>query len=479
MHLRSDSGEIAQVDSAARDRRGGSFFTKLKAFATPSNTQAHTRTPSGYTSGSYSEDEYGAPGQSASQKESRHGDRGGLYSEDVDADADVEQSSGEERPNEGGAKVSQKKKRRSRRPQDEEVQIAPTTPKAGPRQDRPDIVSSNSMTPSERFRPAFFSRRATTAGAQDDTRQGVSEDEGRKRINGSSPWRRVNGPRGTSYNAIRRSSNAEVGDGRRPGHLRRLTGFGASPDTPDGSSFSPWKLGRGERASNVSAAKWRQVKAGLKTIGQRRRAEINKVDHAKSAELLAELTAGVPAALILASMFQRDEHGNKRIPILLEQLKVQITDSKQVDSKSGDRHMIFRIEMEYGNGLTRMKWVVHRALRDFANLHARYKLQIGTQKYIKLKSADARAKFPKFPRSTFPYLRGIQGLESDSDEEEDVDGDTTGRSGGENSGPERSAKKKKARPVLGAMRRKVKQYWSRSFICWTSRNISGEAAKEA
>ena len=453
-HVRSDSGDIPQGDSAAKDRRGGSFFTKLKAFATPSNTQSHTRTPSGYTIGSFSEDENGVPGQSVPQFGSSYGNERAPDVEDNDADADVEQSSGEEAANEVEVKQSKRRKRRDHRLQDGGLQIGPTTPKAGPRHNRPDIVSSISMTPGERFRPAFFSRRATTAGVQDDTRQGVSEDEGRNRISGSSPWRRVNGPRGISYNSIRRSSQAEIGDGRRPNHLRRFTGFGGSPDTPDGTSSSPWKFGRAERASNVSAAKWRQVKAGLKAIGQRRKAEINKVDHAKSAELLAELTAGVPAALILASMFQRDEHGNKRIPILLEQLKVQITDSKQVDSKSGDRHMIFRIEMEYGNGLTRMKWVIHRALRDFANLHARYKLQIGAQKYIKLKSDDARTKFPKFPRSTFPYLRGIRGFESDSDDEEDVDGDTTGRSGGETSGPERSAKRKKSRPVLGAMRRK-------------------------
>jgi phospholipase D1/2 len=77
---------------------------------------------------------------------------------------------------------------------------------------------------------------------------------------------------------------------------------------------SPWKRHGGDRTSSISAQKWRQLKAGLKMIGPRKKAE-NTIDHAKSAELLAELTAGIPAALILASMFQRDEHGNKRIPI--------------------------------------------------------------------------------------------------------------------------------------------------------------------
>ena len=453
-HIRSDSGKSLQGDSAAKDRRGGSFLTRLRSFATPSNVNSHTRTPSGFTAGSYSEDEHGISEQSATQGGIFRGTSGAADVEDNDADADVEQSSAEEGCNETGGKQPMKRKHKKLSQHVDGPLTAPSTPKSNQHHDRPDTVSSSTMAAGDKSRPSFFSRRATTASMQDDNRQGVSEDEGRKRISASSPWRRVQGPRGTSYNSIRRSSHAEVGDVRRPNHLRRITYFGANQDTPDGASSSPWKFVRAERATNVSAAKWRQVKAGIKAIGQRRKAEINKVDHAKSAELLAELTAGVPAALILASMFQRDEHGNKRIPILLEQLKVQITDSKQVDSKSGDRHMIFRIEMEYGNGLTRMKWVIHRALRDFANLHARYKLQIGTQKYIKLKSDDARAKFPKFPRSTFPYLRGIRGFESDSDDDDDLDGDTTGPSGGENSGPERSAKKKKPRPVLEAMRRK-------------------------
>ena len=289
-----------------------------------------------------------------------------------------------------------------------------------------------------------------------DSRHGVSEDEGRARMNRESPWRRgsawVQNSRVTSYRGHK--SNQHSADERRPSNFRRFTGLGGSTETPDGSPFSPWKLNRSEGTPSVSAAKWRSLKAGLKMIGQRRRAD-NTVDHAKSAELLAELTAGVPAALILASMFQRDEHGNKRVPILLEQLKVRITDSRQVDSKSGDRHVIFRVELEYGSGLTRMKWVIHRTLRDFANLHARYKLQVSAQKYIQLRNDDARTRLPHFPRSTFPYLRGIRGLQSDSEEEENNDGNTITPSGGEASGTEKAGKKKRARPAMSHMRSKL------------------------
>ena len=112
-------------------------------------------------------------------------------------------------------------------------------------------------------------------------------------------------------------------------------------------------------------------------------------------------------------MFQRDEHGNKRIPILLEQLKLQITDSQKVDSKSSsERHLLFRIELEYGSGLTRMKWVIHRTIRDFANLHLRYKLQLKGEKYKQLSSReDPRQKLPplsgKAHSHTFEGVRGF------------------------------------------------------------------------
>ena len=436
-----------------RDRRGGTLFSKLRALTSSSGVQSHHRTPSSFTVGGDSIDER-SPVAHISRGFDEPAHRGPLDEEGSDIDADAEQSGGEDSVREPSG---QRPRRKSRRPEDGGAQTAPTTPKSAFSR-RPSVLPSNSMSPIDKFRPSFLPRRATMNDVPEDSRQGVSEDEGRDRLSRENPWRRgsawVHGPRGLSYSGARKPNPQSPGEERRPSNIRRaFTGFGGSTDDPG----SPWKLRRSDRTSSVSAAKWRQLKAGLKMIGQRRKAD-NTVDHAKSAELLAELTAGVPAALILASMFQRDEHGNKRIPILLEQLKVRLTDSKQVDSKSGDRHMIFRIELEYGNGLTRMKWVIHRALRDFANLHARYKLQIGTQKYIQLKADDARTKLPHFPRSAFPYLRGIRGLESDSEEEEDVDGDGTGPSGGEVSGTDRIGKRKRprpsGRPSMGITRRK-------------------------
>lgn len=449
-HTRSRSWDVEDGESNSKDRYKASLFSKIRALANTTGTPVHARSPSTLATGRDLVDDR-FPATPFSQDSER--DVPSTPGESSEVDADAEQSTGEDSPRETS---SRKRRRKSRRPLDGGLQTAPVTPKTS---SRPSLLSSASLMPAERFRPSFLSRRATMTDLSVENRQGVSEDEGRGRLS-SSPWRRgaawVHGQHGQSYSGSRNTNQQASTEERRPSNFRRLTGLGGLSDGTTASSFSPWKISRGERserASSLSAAKWRQLKAGLKTIGQRRKAE-NTVDHIKSAELLAELTAVVPAALILASMFQRDEHGNRRIPILLEQLKVRLTESRQVDSKSGDRHMVFRIELEYGNGLTRMKWVIHRALKDFANLHARYKLQIGAQKYIRLRADDARTKLPHFPKSTFPYLRGIRGLESDSEDDEDRDGEATGPSGGEASGLERPNKKKKRRSSANTIGRR-------------------------
>ena len=158
----------------------------------------------------------------------------------------------------------------------------------------------------------------------ENERQGYSEDEGRSHIAKESAWTRgLHSARGLSYGGLRRHDpNAEESEGQsRPtGNLRSLTTFrGAAGEN---GQPSPWRM-RSERTSSLSAQKWKSIKNSLKLLGNRQKAE-RQIDHAKSAELMAELLAGAPAALFFASMFQRDEHGDRRIPVLLVQLKVTI-----------------------------------------------------------------------------------------------------------------------------------------------------------
>lgn len=249
---------------------------------------------------------------------------------------------------------------------------------------------------------------------------GLSEDEGRERVR--SAWRRgLEGARGLTYSG-RAKNEDDNSQASRPSHLRRLTGMAGS--TLDGTTTgSPHpKRGKAERQATSSAQKWRQVKAGLKMLGQRKRDERTRVDHQKSAQLMAELLAGAPAALVFASMFQRDDHDHRRIPVLLEQIKIRIPESQIRNEAGGDRHLVFKIELEYGNGPARMQWTISRSLKDFVNLHAKYQAQSAADKVKHLsREPKTKSRMPRFPKSAFPYGRGIRGLWDNLRDDEDGD----------------------------------------------------------
>ncbi|KAJ4372953.1 Phospholipase D1 [Neocucurbitaria cava] len=444
-----DEGEAKGKE---RDRQGTSLMGKLRALASP--MQGHGRSLSAFagTSSHHEGSPHGQLSPTSERDEPRYD------ANDSEADADGESSAGE------GASRPPRRRRRSRRWFDGEgegTQTAPTTPK----QTGGSFFSRDSpnMTPTS-TRPGFL-RRGTMDDIPETDRQGYSEDEGRSRIAKESAWTRgLHSARGLSYGGLRRHDpNAEEEGQRRPGNLRSLTSFKSGDTQP-----SPWRM-RGERTSSLSAQKWKSIKNSLKLLGNRAKAE-RQVDHAKSAELMAELLAGAPAALFLASMFQRDEHGHKRIPVLLEQLKVTITDTDKNKDREGDRHTALRIELEYGSGMTRMKWVVYRTVTDFANLHLKFKIQEKQDAFrsrpanrvreIKDKAKegevekeeekeDPRTKLPRFPRSVLPYLRGLRGYgildEEEEEEEEAIAGGQASGPDGDASATDRPARVKRAK----------------------------------
>ena len=328
---------------------------------------------------------------------------------------------------------------------------APSSPRSSTRSQL--FHHQTTSSPDGQPRSRFLPRRATDS-VSPHAREGVSEDEGRARMR-SRPRRKPGWSQSFIAAAKNKVDDQGTAESKRPGQLRRLTAF-ASPGL-EGGSPSPWRRHKPDRGTSLSGQKWRQIKAGLKLMGQRPKRE-RTIDHEKSAELLAELMAGSPAALMFASMFQRDERGNKKIPVLLEQLKVRITDS-EVDkhgstarAESSDRPTVFRIELEYGNGVNRMRWVVKRSLRDFAEMHAKYKLYYqGKQVKQAITLRETRVKrLPKFPMSAFPYMRTWRGFEDEGEEEEEEAGNETEGA----SGTDRPSQKQRQRSSFAPMRRK-------------------------
>lgn len=324
---------------------------------------------------------------------------------ETEADADTES---------GLDGTRQPRKRRRRQERSKNIDSVPSSPENRP---RPSSFFSSTRRASPSPARLVLPRRATDT----DLEAAVSEGEGKKRIESPSAWSPRHPLRGLSYGMSRRQDTDPPNDSGKSTRVQSNDAHGV--DGPNAHDQPPRVSRRrllAERGTTYGATKWKQLKHGM-AFARRDKKKEPTPDQKKSAELLAELQAGSPAALMLASMFQRDEHGSRRVPALLEQLKVSITDSGWDEHRDGDgsqptdRHMVFRIELEYGNGVNRMKWTVKRSLREFANLHAKYKLHYKSEQF-KGRGTDATKRMPRFPKKAFTVLDSYAGLDDEDDD---------------------------------------------------------------
>ena len=332
-------------EEVKNESKAPSLYSRLRALA--STQGSHVRTTSGL---------------SFKSQDNRDDTNDAIMSATIDdelTDADADEESGAEAA--FSPAVSKKKRKFARRR--DEIESAPSSPHNN---SRPDLhLSQSSRFLSSQAAPQL-PRRITDP----DLVAGVSEDEGRRKLEQTlSAWTPRHPLRGLSHGGQR--ERTPEGTYRRPLNLLSLhTGSSREqsqqPGTGTPDESKPRRRVFPERGTTLTGAKWKQIKNGLRAFSKPKPKEKMTADQAKSAELVAELAAASPAALMIASTFLRDEHDGRRIPALLEQLKVTVTDSET--SSETDGHIVFRIELEYGNGINRMKWVIRRALKDFVNI---------------------------------------------------------------------------------------------------------------
>ncbi|KAI0891350.1 phospholipase D [Annulohypoxylon nitens] len=375
--------------------RGERWISKLKSTLGTSGTIQPPKSPSASEQASYSVNASPVVGRSYRVPDT--------LDEEEGSDADVEASA-----DEGQDRDAPKSKRRRmrRRLKQLEMFTAPSSPRPPDDLDSPRTSRLNTMV------------RRSTMPEPAEHRGGMSEGEGRDHLTGRRPaW-----TRGSSWIGSPRAGNPSAEDvenaqPRTPGHRRRISEMFGAGGTSDGGDWltTPRRPFLGaDRAATFGVQRWKQVKHTLRMLGKRR---TDQFDFYKSAELMAELRAVTPAVVILASMLQRDEHGNKRIPVLLEQLNLRVVDSRPEDSTS-ERHTIFTIALEYGSGLSRMRWTVTRSVREIWNIHWKYRLSLKNDITLQTTTNQRnRPKQPRFPRKAFPYLRTYQNLEESDDEE--------------------------------------------------------------
>lgn len=322
------------------------------------------------------------------------------------SDADVDDSD-EDEISRNQTKPSRRKRMKHR------LKTLDLRPQGAPRIDGEDLDS-----PAEgRFRTMM---RRSTMPDPTEQRGGLSEGEGRDHLD------RLR--RGSSWLARSRHDPDMEGDNlepRMPGHRRRISDILGGGGVSDGDGLATPRRPRfgGDRATTFGVQTWKQITRTLKALGGSRK-PADAFDFNKSAELMAELRAVTPAVVILASMLQRDEHGYKRIPVLLEQLKIKIIDSQpdkgENEKGHSERHSLFTFKLEYGSGPSQMSWTIERSIYEIADLHTRYRLSLGDKNPLQnTATLKHKPKQPHFPRSAFPYLRNIRGLTLLESDDED------------------------------------------------------------
>lgn len=198
-------------------------------------------------------------------------------------------------------------------------------------------------------------------------------------------------------------------------------------------SFNGWKKEFGQafkKISKLTAKRNGPVRTGtnknLKTQQQATTDE-DAFTQDLAADLIDTLLAGCPAALFAGSSFLKDEHGVRRAPLLLAMLGVKVTPltshaplvhansrTRRRGSASSSLSSLmsdiveegytskFKLELEYGVGDNRLKWVVIKSYKDLVSLHSKLKLVSFQQNTLNKLYIDhnrfQRIHLPHFPR---------------------------------------------------------------------------------
>ena len=145
----------------------------------------------------------------------------------------------------------------------------------------------------------------------------------------------------------------------------------------------------------------------LPTLMRARHTARDTVRTQPPASIMGELQSGMlPVAMITMTM-DRDERSNPRIPVLLQQLRIRITD---VIHTSHMGHALYRIELTYGADT--MQWVIYREVRDFVALHTYFRTQsvkglLGKTVMFR-GTGESDSELPSFPKSLISGLLPLQ-----------------------------------------------------------------------
>ncbi|KAH6912810.1 hypothetical protein BKA70DRAFT_1370288 [Coprinopsis sp. MPI-PUGE-AT-0042] len=230
--------------------------------------------------------------------------------------------------------------------------------------------------------------------------------------------RRHNKPRSSSYNTedgkaphslnLRdlppESSNSKSisvpSSPKAPAHKKLLRRWSFSSHQKPSSMAAESRQGSRDDSAIGAGSRWNRLRTLLGHLrdegaGQRPA----KLVVSPNVNITDELITGGLAPLLPKLWFERDDKGQRRIPILLHRLRLKITDSLHPMHKTKS---VFRIECEYANGASR--WVVYKELKDFVALHSQYTFAHAANNLGSLGSR-LHEDLPEFPTTSLPYFK--------------------------------------------------------------------------
>lgn len=143
--------------------------------------------------------------------------------------------------------------------------------------------------------------------------------------------------------------------------------------------------------------RWQALKRRLQTPKKARAFAPSQVK--AEPDLTQELSTAVLPVMLLKMGLERDENSAPRVPVLLNHLRIRVTDSLEAGAQAG--YAVFRIELSYGDGLAR--WVIYREMRDFIVLQTHYRAA-SLRGRLGIKKPDGHAVGPASEETTLPAL---------------------------------------------------------------------------
>lgn len=199
-------------------------------------------------------------------------------------------------------------------------------------------------------------------------------------------------------------------------HLSRISNLMLGRKQPSSSDAQPSSDAEKDTSSGggqAASQRWALLKQRVQATGAvaKRRADKQREGQRKRVseglDMTAELQSGILPVFLLKMALERDEAGHRRVPVLLNHLRLKVTDSV---NPLHNTQAIFRIELSYGDDM--IKWVIYRTLGDFLALHTHYRAA-ALRGYLgravgDAGTADGEIGLPRFPKTSLPYFRQLQ-----------------------------------------------------------------------